>query len=148
MVGDVGFEPTTLCSQSRCATRLRQSPFKLGAVFPAVTALGMHPCAAVCASRCNMVPNEGLEPPRLTALLIWCATRDLNPHSLRNRVLSAARLPIPPPGHYFFSPYQHMCQFDYDSWGITISNFLNDDHYLHRLCDLDEELLVYYSKYQ
>ena len=26
MVGDVGFEPTAPCSQSRCATRLRQSP--------------------------------------------------------------------------------------------------------------------------
>jgi hypothetical protein len=26
MVGEIGFEPTTLCSQSRCATRLRYSP--------------------------------------------------------------------------------------------------------------------------
>ena len=26
MVGVVGFEPTTLCSQSRCATRLRYTP--------------------------------------------------------------------------------------------------------------------------
>ena len=26
LVGDVGFEPTTLRSQSECATRLRQSP--------------------------------------------------------------------------------------------------------------------------
>src|SRR5215203_3118966 len=26
MVGETGFEPATLCSQSRCATRLRHSP--------------------------------------------------------------------------------------------------------------------------
>jgi hypothetical protein len=26
MVGETGFEPATLCSQSRCATRLRYSP--------------------------------------------------------------------------------------------------------------------------
>ena len=26
MVGDVGFEPTTLWSQTRCATRLRYTP--------------------------------------------------------------------------------------------------------------------------
>jgi hypothetical protein len=28
MVGAVGFELTTLCSQSRCATRLRYAPNK------------------------------------------------------------------------------------------------------------------------
>ncbi len=26
LVGETGFEPATLCSQSRCATRLRYSP--------------------------------------------------------------------------------------------------------------------------
>ena len=26
MVGETGFEPATLCSQNRCATRLRYSP--------------------------------------------------------------------------------------------------------------------------
>ena len=26
VVGETGFEPATLCSQSRCATRLRYSP--------------------------------------------------------------------------------------------------------------------------
>ena len=26
LVGETGFEPATLCSQSRCATRLRHSP--------------------------------------------------------------------------------------------------------------------------
>ena len=30
LVGIVGLEPTTLCSQSRCATRLRYIPFKIG----------------------------------------------------------------------------------------------------------------------
>ena len=28
MVGETGFEPATLCSQNRCATRLRYSPNK------------------------------------------------------------------------------------------------------------------------
>ncbi len=28
MVGETGFEPATLCSQNRCATRLRHSPIK------------------------------------------------------------------------------------------------------------------------
>ena len=28
MVGETGFEPATLCSQNRCATRLRYSPTK------------------------------------------------------------------------------------------------------------------------
>jgi RNA 3'-terminal phosphate cyclase len=30
MVGVAGFEPTTLCSQSRCATRLRHTPIRRG----------------------------------------------------------------------------------------------------------------------
>ena len=29
MVGETGFEPATLCSQNRCATRLRYSPNEL-----------------------------------------------------------------------------------------------------------------------
>ena len=29
MVGETGFEPATLCSQSRCATRLRYSPTRV-----------------------------------------------------------------------------------------------------------------------
>ena len=31
MVGKTGFEPATLCSQSRCATKLRYFPIVLGA---------------------------------------------------------------------------------------------------------------------
>ncbi len=30
VVGLAGFEPTTLCSQSRCATKLRYSPTRPG----------------------------------------------------------------------------------------------------------------------
>ena len=29
MVGETGFEPATLCSQNRCATRLRYSPTEI-----------------------------------------------------------------------------------------------------------------------
>ncbi len=31
MVGETGFEPATLCSQNRCATRLRHSPNQMDA---------------------------------------------------------------------------------------------------------------------
>ena len=33
MVGEIGFEPTTLWSQTRCATRLRYSPTGRGPPF-------------------------------------------------------------------------------------------------------------------
>ena len=39
LVGERGFEPPTLCSQSRCATRLRYSPTVLADIF------GTHPTA-------------------------------------------------------------------------------------------------------
>src|SRR6476661_5108 len=31
--------------------------------------------------------------------IIWCRWRESNPHSLRNTILSRARLPVPPHGH-------------------------------------------------
>ena len=106
MVGVAGFEPTTSCTQNKRTTRLCYTPLywlggqdsnlrptdsksailplnylpkKLGAVFPAVTASGMHPNAAVCVSRCIMVPNEGLEPPRLTALVPKTSVSTISP---------------------------------------------------------------------
>ncbi len=44
MVGNVGFEPTALWSQTRCATRLRQFPFIL------VETEGIEPSSAPCKS--------------------------------------------------------------------------------------------------
>jgi len=38
MVGETGFEPATLCSQSRCATRLRYSPTHVAITDLAATA--------------------------------------------------------------------------------------------------------------
>ena len=42
MVGETGFEPATLCSQSRCATRLRYSPTPRALGGPAVRRNGRH----------------------------------------------------------------------------------------------------------
>ncbi len=53
MVGERGFEPPTLCSQSRCATRLRYSPT---GVF-AITAIAVTTIAMTA-----MVGPAGLEP--------------------------------------------------------------------------------------
>ena len=36
MVGAEGFEPPTLCSQSRCATRLRYAPTFLFSIVPRI----------------------------------------------------------------------------------------------------------------
>src|SRR3990167_11354245 len=43
MVGAAGFELATLCSQSRCATRLRYAPTKLSSI----------PCEMRCPGRCG-----------------------------------------------------------------------------------------------
>ena len=57
MVGETGFEPATLCSQSRCATRLRYSPIahQLGLI---VMLANPPDCL-----RMKMVGPEGFEPP-------------------------------------------------------------------------------------
>lgn len=39
MVGETGFEPATLCSQSRCATRLRYSPMDVNRPHKANTSV-------------------------------------------------------------------------------------------------------------
>src|SRR5580693_8720851 len=36
---------------------------------------------------------------RILHKLFWCPWRESNPHSLRNTILSRARLPVPPHGH-------------------------------------------------
>jgi hypothetical protein len=43
MVGERGFEPPTLCSQSRCATRLRYSPTGGADVAAMVGPAGLEP---------------------------------------------------------------------------------------------------------
>ena len=48
VVGETGFEPATLCSQNRCATRLRHSP----TLFELKILQNWHP-----------VGPEGFEPP-------------------------------------------------------------------------------------
>ncbi len=54
LVGETGFEPATLCSQNRCATRLRHSP----------TASALDEVALGCKEICRkkLVGPAGLEP--------------------------------------------------------------------------------------
>ncbi len=42
LVGAVGFEPTTLWSQTRCATRLRHTPIHLSFVVSHIVRYGVH----------------------------------------------------------------------------------------------------------
>ena len=55
MVGETGFEPATLCSQSRCATRLRYSPTPTAGL----TIMLDHPPDGLRV----VVGPEGFEPP-------------------------------------------------------------------------------------
>jgi hypothetical protein len=66
MVGEIGFEPTTPWTQTRCATKLRHSP-----TFYSFYVLG-------------------------TEHTIWCGRRDLNSHAVKHWNLNPACLPIPP----------------------------------------------------
>jgi hypothetical protein len=50
MVGAEGFEPPTLCSQSRCATRLRYAP-----TLPRTAALIILPCSALAPQRAGIM---------------------------------------------------------------------------------------------
>jgi hypothetical protein len=44
-------------------------------------------------------PSLVVTGARLLMLLEWCPWPESNQHSLRNSILSRARLPIPPQGH-------------------------------------------------
>src|SRR3954454_18628179 len=57
MVGAAGFEPATLCSQSRCATRLRYAPDHL----PPLNSLG------ICRRARKSSSSDGATPPVLDA---------------------------------------------------------------------------------
>ena len=54
--------------------------------------------------RSRACPQSPLSAPR------WCPWRESNPHSLRNTILSRARLPVPPHGHRGFSIASHAFQ--------------------------------------
>ena len=58
MVGETGFEPATLWSQTRCATRLRYSP-TWDHWYNNVRAAGCLPNF----TKVKLVGPEGLEPP-------------------------------------------------------------------------------------
>ena len=58
MVGETGFEPATLWSQTRCATRLRYSP-TWDHWYNNVRAAGCLPYS----TKVKLVGPEGLEPP-------------------------------------------------------------------------------------
>src|ERR1700729_191794 len=56
MVGAEGFEPPTLCSQSRCATRLRYAPTSAARKFPGQETLWLGKLAA-----CQIVSQQPAE---------------------------------------------------------------------------------------
>ena len=59
LVGETGFEPATLCSQSRCATRLRYSPFR---AFYGLRLNGAMPKAATGVSDVQILRNAATAP--------------------------------------------------------------------------------------
>ena len=74
MVGEIGFEPTTPCTQNKCATKLRHSPTIL----------------------LTTVLKKALTTAFVKKLKTWCGRRDLNSHAVKHWNLNPACLPIPP----------------------------------------------------
>ena len=67
----------------------------------ALSNLHRSPNGTSCSSRVNRPSTRVLcwrwfAGKRLTAFLLWCGRRDLNPHDLRHRYLKPACLPVPP----------------------------------------------------
>jgi hypothetical protein len=74
MVGETGFEPATLWSQTRCATRLRHSP-----------TCRFHSHGNTERQNKSVMPNKFFIKAEKSVTLkdIWWARRDSNPRPIR-----------------------------------------------------------------
>jgi hypothetical protein len=83
MVGETGFEPATLCSQSRCATRLRYSPTSVvKAYFSARCQIKMRKSVSATAPPCGHAIVIRLALPPAAVVLIEVVTSSQS-HSSR-----------------------------------------------------------------
>ena len=74
MVGAEGFEPPTLCSQSRCATRLRYAPTS---TFDCIADQNPVPSAPGSGTVCESSPSGAEAPPTFCIFHVRTEVRTL-----------------------------------------------------------------------
>ena len=93
MVGETGFEPATLCSQSRCATRLRHSPPMRAARVAELSVRHARPASATKATDGAALPRRGDESKQSRSQRKGAEDRSTNSRAIRRTGEAGQRRP-------------------------------------------------------